>query len=94
MKALFGAKGQVVVGVLTFLAGIAFWVYIEVVYTSELREDPLVAAIFRVSMFFGLVACYAIIATGLGYRATERVEQVVAEDVDVEHADEVYERHE
>lgn len=51
-------------------------------------------AVFHVSMFFGVVACYAIIATGLGYKATERVEQVVEivaqdVDVDVEHADEV-----
>lgn len=33
-------------------------------------------------MFFGLVACYAIVATGLGYRATERVEKVVVEQAD------------
>lgn len=28
-------------------------------------------------MFFGVVACYAIVATGLGFRATERVERMV-----------------
>lgn len=57
-------------------------------------SPPTVLAVFHVSMFFGVVACYAIIATGLGYKATERVEQVVEivaqdVDVDVEHADEV-----
>lgn len=76
-RMLFGARAQVVVGVLTFLLGVAFWVYIETVYGSKLHEQPLVGAIFRVSMFFGLVACYAIIATGLGFRATERVESHV-----------------
>jgi hypothetical protein len=50
------------------------------------HSKPNVAAIFHISMFFGVVACYAIIATGLGYRATERVEAHVA---DVKHADEV-----
>lgn len=42
---------------------------------------PTTAAIFHVSMFFGVVACYAIIATALGYRATERVEKVVVDNL-------------
>lgn len=84
---VFGARAQVVIGAVTFLMGIAFWLYIELLYHSQLTDDPLVAAIFRVSMFFGLVACYAIIATGLGYRATERVETAVVNNI--ESADEV-----
>ena len=85
LSALFGAKGQVVVGVLCTIVAIAAWAYWTFV------SKPTVGTVFHISMFFGVVACYAIVATGLGYRATERVEQVVAEDVDVEHADEVIE---
>jgi hypothetical protein len=87
LSALFGAHAQVVIGALTFCAGVAFWIYIESVYGAQLNAQPLVAAIFRVSMFFGLVACYAIIATGLGFRATERVETAVVNNI--ENADEV-----
>ena len=76
----FGAKAQVIVGAVASLIGVVAWGYIWVMYRDELYADPLVAAIFHVSMFFGLVACYAIIATGLGYRATERVEQHVMPD--------------
>jgi hypothetical protein len=76
---VFGAKAQVVLGVACFLIGAAWWTYIALVGIT-------VAAVFHVSMFFGLAACYAIVATGLGFRATERVEAHVA---DVEHADEV-----
>jgi hypothetical protein len=86
-KLVFGAHAQVVIGALTFIVGVAFWLYIELAYHGQLMGDPLVAAIFRVSMFFGLVACYAIIATGLGYRATERVETAVVNNI--ENADEV-----
>ena len=89
---VFGAKAQVVIGAVCSVVGALFWAYIEWRYPSELKDGPLTAAIFRVSMFFGLTACYAIIATGLGYRATERVEEVVigeAEGVDIEHADDV-----
>jgi hypothetical protein len=82
LNAVFGAKAQVVIGAITFLMGVAFWIYIELVFSGQLMDDPLVAAIFRVSMFFGLVACYAIIATGLGFRATERVETAVVENIE------------
>lgn len=87
LSTLFGAHAQVVIGAITFMMGIAFWIYIEVVYHSLLKAQPLVGAIFRVSMFFGLVACYAIIATGLGFRATERVETAVVNNI--EKAEEV-----
>lgn len=78
MRRLFGGAGQVAVGAACFAAGAAFWAYIEVAYSSELGKEPLVAAIFRVSMFFGLVACYAIVATGLDHRTTEHVEEIVS----------------
>jgi hypothetical protein len=80
LQVLFGARAQVVIGALAFVVGSLWWGYIEVAYSGELSGEPVVAAIFRVSMFFGLVACYAIIATGLGYRATERVEAKVEAD--------------
>ena len=80
---LFGGKAQVIVGSVASAIGIAAWAYIWIGYRQELYADPLVAAIFHVSMFFGLVACYAIIATGLGLRATERVEQHVMPDEEV-----------
>lgn len=67
-RILFGARAQVVVGAACFVVGVAAWVY------WGYMQTPTKAAIFHVSMFFGLVACYAIIATGLGFRATERVE--------------------
>jgi hypothetical protein len=80
LRALFGARAQVVVGALFFLATIAqtiYWTWVT---------PPTVQAIFLVSMEALAFASYAIIATGLGYRATERVEAKVA---DVEHADKV-----
>jgi hypothetical protein len=80
LNALFGAKSQVVVGVTTFLVGLSVWIYF-------MLTPPTVGAVFHISMFFGLVACYAIIATGLGYRATERVETAVVNNI--ENADEV-----
>jgi hypothetical protein len=85
VRALFGARAQVVVGAACLLATAVVWTYFAL-------HPPTVEAVFHVSMFYGAAACYAIVATGLGYRATERVEAVVADDVDVEHADEVNER--
>lgn len=82
-RTVFGARAQVAIGAACFALGAAWWVYIEARYPSQLSRQPLVAAIFRVSMFFGLAACYAIVATGLGYRATERVEAKVVKEVDV-----------
>lgn len=67
-RAIFGAKGQLVVGVLAFIVAAAAWAYWSFV------QKPTVSTVFHISMFFGLVACYSIIATALGYRATERVE--------------------
>ena len=77
---LFGAKSQVCVGVLCFLVGVCAWLYWSFV------TPPTVTSVFQISMFYGQVACYAIVATGLGYRATERVEAHVA---DVAQADKV-----
>lgn len=82
---LFGARAQVVVGAVCLFVGALLWSYGWWLIAAGQRER-VVDLIFHASMFFGLVACYAIIATGLGYRATERVEAQVA---DVEHAEEV-----
>ena len=76
LNAVFGAKAQVVIGALCLLIGAFAWFYWTFI------TPPTVRAVFHVSMFFGLVACYAIIATGLGYRATERVETAVVENIE------------
>lgn len=81
MRALFGARAQIVVGVQATLVAIGVWIW-------YLLHPITVGAVFHISMYFGVVACYCVIATALGYRATERVEAVVA---DVEHADTVVE---
>lgn len=85
LHAVFGARGQVVVGLVATIIGAALWGYGIYLIRAEQRE-AVVDLIFHASMYFGLVACYAIIATGLGYRATERVEAHVA---NVAEADEV-----
>lgn len=69
---LFGARAQVAIGVACFLAGVTAWGWF-------IFNPPTVAAVFHVSMAFGLVACYAIVATGLGYRKTEHVETKITE---------------
>lgn len=81
MRWLFGAHGQVALGVTLCVAAGATWAY-----GATLHGEALVRLIFHVSMAALVFAAYSIVATGLGYRATERVEAVVA---DVEHAENV-----
>ena len=81
-RIVFGAHGQLAVGILAFAVSCAAWVY-----GSSLRGEALVRFIFHASMFALVIASYAIIATALGYRATERVEAQVVNNI--EHADEV-----
>lgn len=76
LPVVFGAKAQVVVGtvmVAVTVAQTAYWLLIT---------PPTVMAVFLVSMEALLFAGYGVISTGLGYRATERVENVVVEAVD------------
>lgn len=71
MRVVFGARAQVVVGVVMIFATAAqtgWWLIIT---------PPTVRAVFIVSMEALLFSGYAVIATGLGYRATERVEATV-----------------
>lgn len=85
VRVVFGASGQLAVGVFTFLAVIAAWVY-----GSGLKGETLLRFIFHASMAALVIAAYAIIATALGYRATERVEEKVVENAEtVEKADTV-----
>lgn len=77
---VFGAHGQLVVGVVAFLASVAVWWY-----GSKLHGAALIRLLYNVSMAALVLAAYAIVATALGYRATERVEAQVVENV--EHAD-------
>lgn len=82
VRIVFGAHGQLVVGVVTFMLAIFAWVY-----GSSLRGEALVRFIFHASMAALVIASYSIVATALGYRATERVEAKVVDTI--EHADEV-----
>jgi hypothetical protein len=70
-RIVFGAHGQLAVGILTFVVAVAAWLYWSFV------APPTVGTVFHISMFFGCVACYSIVATALGYRATERVESAM-----------------
>lgn len=81
VRAFFGARGQLVVGTV-FCAVTAFQAWLWGVHTK-----PSTAAIFWLSIEALFFASYAIVATALGYRATERVETAVVENI--EQADEV-----
>lgn len=81
MRWLFGAHGQLAVGILTATVTLALWGWY-----SLPGHPPTVGVIFHVSMFYGFMACYGVIATALGFKATERVEAQVA---NVDHADEI-----
>ena len=72
---LFGAKAQVVVGAI-FVALTVFQAW-----KWGIHESPSAKAIFWLSIEALFFAGYAVIATGLGYRATERVEAHVEEAV-------------
>lgn len=77
LSVVFGAASQVVVGC-AFLIATVYQTWYWGIHTH-----PTTSAIFYVSMEALAFASYAIIATGLGYRATERVEQVVVENMEV-----------
>ncbi len=81
LKILFGAKAQVLMGIVFLIAVAIQWFYWTII------TAPTVNAVFHVSMEALAFAAYAIIATGLGYRATERVETAVVENI--ENAEEV-----
>lgn len=77
---LFGARAQVWIGALAELVSVAFWVLgtftIPGASTLPWHWGP-GPFIFHASMFALVTASYSIIAAGLGYRATERVEEYV-----------------
>lgn len=81
-RAVFGAKAQVAIGSVCLVVSVFLWAYGGWLIHAG-RRDELIDLIFHASMFYGAVACYAIVATGLGYRATERVEAKV-EEADIE----------
>lgn len=76
MRWIFGAHGQVLIGIVACAASIGVWIY-----GATLHGDALIRLLFHVSMGALVLAAYAIVATGLGYRATERVETAVIETV-------------
>lgn len=82
-KAVFGAHGQLSVGVFVYVISITFWVIGTATIPNAARwpwdwKTPAVY-IFHASMFALVLAAYGIVATALGYRATERVEAHVVE---------------
>lgn len=86
LDAIFGARAQVIVGIVTTVVALFVWAYGGYLIHMGRRAE-LLDLLFHASMFFGVVACYNIVATGLGYRAVERVETAVVEQID--QADEV-----
>ena len=80
-EALLGSRAQAIVGLACIAVGAGAWIY-----GATLQGEALLRLVFHVSMFFGLVACYAVVANALTIRKTEHVEAQVAE---VEHADRV-----
>lgn len=82
MRWIFGAHGQVLMGAIFCVGSIATWAY-----GTTLHGDALVRLIFHVSMAALLFAAYGIVATGLGYRATERVETAVVENIETAGGD-------
>jgi len=76
VRLTFGAKTQVLMGV--------FFLVITVTQTAWWLgvQPPTVRVVFIVSMEALFFAAYAVIATGLGYRATERVETAVVENIE------------
>jgi hypothetical protein len=81
-KTMFGARAQVVVGTFVSIVSFGFWA-LGLVRVPGAWAWPwnwsVQAYIFHASMFALVVASFAIIATGLGYLAMERVEAQVGE---------------
>lgn len=77
LRVLFGARAQIVVGSL-FVVATAF----QAVWWGFVTR-PTIDALFWLSIEALFFAAYAVVATGLGFRATERVEaHVEAQAVD------------
>ena len=75
-RATFGAHGQLAVGVILVLAtAVQTWYWL-------FMAPPTVKVVFIVSMEALFFAAYSVIATALGYRATERVETAVVENIE------------
>lgn len=77
MGLIFGAKAQVVVGIL-FVVATAF----QAVWWGFVSK-PSTTAIFWLSIEALFFAAYAVMSGGLGYRATERVETAVIENIEI-----------
>lgn len=73
---LFGAHAQVVVGLL-FLVATVFQAWLWGIHST-----PSATAIFWLSIEALLFASYGVVATALGFRATERVETAVVENIE------------
>lgn len=87
----FGAHGQLGVGILVFVLSVAAWVLgsatIPNAAAPPWRWTTPGVFIFHASMFALVLAAYGIVATALGYRATERVESAVVENIEEVNVD-------
>lgn len=85
LRWFFGAHGQLAVGVLVCVVSVGFWTLGTLTLPGAASPpwawSPSVF-IFHASMFALVLASYAIVATALGYRATERVETAVVENIE------------
>lgn len=75
-RAVFGAHGQAAVGTVFLGVSLGQWAYWGLVAPAT------VGVVFHVSMEALVFASYAVVATALGYRATERVEEHVINQED------------
>lgn len=76
LKAIFGAKGQIAVGIIFCIATAyqaLWWGFVT---------KPTTAAIFWLSIEALFYASYGVVSAALGYKATERVETAVVENVE------------
>jgi purine-cytosine permease-like protein len=83
-RVLFGARAQVVIGAVLFVAACIGW---PATALTVFRHEQ--QGILGLSWGAMILAGYNIMATGLGYRKTEHVEAEVIETIS--HADEVIE---
>lgn len=76
LRAVFGAHGQIVVGIILVITTAFQAVWWGVV------THPSAAAIFWLSVEALFYGAYGVFGTALGYKATERVEAAVVENIE------------
>ncbi len=77
LNVMFGAHAQVVIGALMVLLAFVSWPIAALTFAS--KEPQFIVALSELALIF---SGYGVVATGLGYRATERVETAVVENIE------------